>query len=912
MPVHGLLAFNRGVVSPKALARVDVKRMALSAETQTNWMPRAMGSMSLRPGWKYLASTRNDAAAKFFEFVYSPDDMAKVELTASVMRVWIDDTVVRRPAVTSKFNRWNGAAYVSSSDTSSGFGDATDVGYWRDNDESGATSALHTTAGYLSLLGNGTASAIRDRSIAVVETNVEHSLGIVVNRGTVVLRIGTSEGGDELLTDRTLRAGYHSISVTPTTATMYVRLSNSRDVASLVDSVTLGQAAADMEITTPWTASDLDYIRVVRINDVFFVACRGVQQKRIERQGADSPRSWSVVEYAPEDGPFGDLNTGPVRLKGSALTGDITLTAERAFFKTTHVGALFELTSAGQEVSKRIQAENTFSDPIRVTGTSTARSFSLVLTGPTFSGTTTVTLQRSVAAPGDWQDVTTYATTTSTTYTDGLDNQIIYYRIGVKTGNYTALDDLTATLTYSAGSITGIVRVTAYTSTTAVSAQVLTDLGKANQYTQDWREGDWSPRKGYPSSVSEFGGRLHWQGKGMEWGSVPDQLDSFDDSLEGDSRPIRRSLGEGAVDRAAWSLGANNLLVGLAGTVQVARSSSLDEPLTHANFGLKPIGDVGAADLPAARIDTSCIFVGANESRVYEIALDPGSYSYSPPEDLTALVPEIGESRFVRRAFQRFPDRRLHLVRADGTAAVLVFDKLENVKCWIEIETDGLIEEVVVLPGVSGSRIEDRVYYVVKRTINGSTKRYLEKWVLESQCVGGSDNRLADCHVTGTLSGSASITGLSHLESKTVCLWGNSKDLGTYTVASGAITASEAITGAYTVGLVYTAQFKSSKRAVLDAQEFMLTERKKIDALGLVLANTHHQGLRYGPDFTNLDDLPQVIDGADVTSGTIHSALDTDPTGFPGEWGSDPRLCLEAAAPRPCTVMACALVESGG
>ena len=43
-----LLSFNRGRISPLALARVDFKRTALSAETQTNWLPfgAAIGSLN--------------------------------------------------------------------------------------------------------------------------------------------------------------------------------------------------------------------------------------------------------------------------------------------------------------------------------------------------------------------------------------------------------------------------------------------------------------------------------------------------------------------------------------------------------------------------------------------------------------------------------------------------------------------------------------------------------------------------------------------------------------------------------------------------------------------------------------------------------------------------------------------------
>ena len=51
------LTFNRGVLSRNALARLDLKRTALAAEEQTNFMPRAFGPMSLRPGLKHLGTT---------------------------------------------------------------------------------------------------------------------------------------------------------------------------------------------------------------------------------------------------------------------------------------------------------------------------------------------------------------------------------------------------------------------------------------------------------------------------------------------------------------------------------------------------------------------------------------------------------------------------------------------------------------------------------------------------------------------------------------------------------------------------------------------------------------------------------------------------------------------------------------
>ena len=83
--------FNAGEVSKSALARVDVDRIRLTAEEQINWMPRKLGSMTMRPGLGYLASTKSDAEARLIPFVSSITKKAILEFTNTVMRIWVDD-----------------------------------------------------------------------------------------------------------------------------------------------------------------------------------------------------------------------------------------------------------------------------------------------------------------------------------------------------------------------------------------------------------------------------------------------------------------------------------------------------------------------------------------------------------------------------------------------------------------------------------------------------------------------------------------------------------------------------------------------------------------------------------------------------------------------------------------------------
>lgn len=912
--LNQLYAFNRGLVSSLALARLDIKRLALSASVFTNWMTRVLGPMMLRPGLQFLSTTLNNQYAAHLDFQFSTSDTAVIELTAGGMRVRVNDVIVTRPAVTSTFNDWSSgpSSYIPGTSTSSTFADSTDLGKWHSTDDSGASSSLFPGGG-LALLGTGLASARRNRSVNVSGANlgVEHEITIVVARGKVVVRIGSSEGDDSYLEDRLLRAGTHCIAFTPSSP-FFVELSAYLISTSVVASVTIRQVAGDMIVPTPWlTATQLDMVRWDQSGDVIFAGCTGVAPQRIERQDRlNSPpsRSWSVVEYFPEDGPFGDLNTGPVQLQTDGISGDVNLIASTSFFKPGHVGGLFRLTSAGQEVAVHITGQNVFTDPIEVTGVGASRQFVITLTAADWSHGTVVTIQRSPATPGNWTDQASYSAVGTYPFNDLLDNQIMYYRIGVKTGDFHVGDDITADMVFSAGSIRGVVRVRSITDPTHAKVSVLKALGAQNVNTQNWYEGDWSPKNGYPGALTLFGGRLWWAGASLFWGSVASLFDSFNDDItQGDAATIRGELGSGPVDTVNWMLALNNLMIGADGEAKVAQASSITGPITPTDKGLKTSTNVGTAALRAIKIDTQGIFVARDGTHVMELSADANLYTLVPyiPTDLTALVPDIGVPAFKRVAVQNAKERRVHCVRTDGQVAIMIRNKAENVNCWLMFQAGGggLVEDVVTLPGTIAAPLEDQVYYVVNRTINGATLRSFEKWSLESQSTGAADTRLVDCHLTGTASNATTLS-LPWLVGQTVALWGNGVDLGTFVVSgAGTISGFPALNGPYAAGLPYTAQWQSTKLAVGSRHQAPVNQYKDIDHIGLVLQDTHAQGLLYGSDFDHMDGLPTVEDGAIVDPNSIWSQYDRAMIPMDGSWKTDARICLQAASPRPCTVL---------
>jgi hypothetical protein len=883
---QAILAFNRGMISRLAMARTDLKRYPLSAQEQTNWVSRVLGSTMLRPGLGYLGGILDDSAAKMLPFVFSAIDTALLELTDEAMRIWVDDELITRPAVTTTITNGN-------------FN--TDLASWTDVDGAGSTS-VWVAGGYMGLTGDGVNQAKRRQAVAVTSVNIQHALRIVVLRGAVVVSVGTAAGLDDYFSV-TLTPGTHSLAFTPT-GNFSIDVGSSSTYQALVDSVNI-EAAGALSLPTPWTEDDLSMVRVDQSADVVFVACEGLQQRKIERRG---PTSWSVVLYEADNGPFRPENTTGTTLTASALTGSVSLVASSALFKAGHVGGTFRIESSGQNVSRSFTADAQESNDILVTGVSASRAVAISITG-TF--TATISLQRSIGDTGVWEDQgTTYTAPTTTSFNDGLDNQIVAYRLAVKVGNYTS-GTADITLSYPSGSIAGVVRITAVTDSLNAAGVVLSALGSTTA-SENWAEGYWSDYRGWPSAVSLYEGRLWWAGKDKYFGSITDDFANFDPDFEGDAGPIIRSIGSGPVDVINWLLPMQRLMAGTDGSVIAGRSSSFDEPLTPTNFNPKPTLTQGCARVAAIKIDGAGMFVQRGGSRVLSMAYSINDNDYAA-DDLSSLVPGIGKPGIVSFAAQRQPDTRVHAVRSDGVVALMIYDKLEDVNCWILIETDGYIEDVCVLP----SEDEDAVYYVVRRVIGGVDKRFLERWAREDEAIGGTVNKQADSFITYSQSASATISGLDHLIGKDVVVWDNGVcladadgNIATFTVSgAGTITVTHdgepRLATVGMAGLQYEARYQSTKLAYLvQPGDSGLTTRKRIHSMGVVLADTHPQGLEYGPDFNTMDSLPLMEAYAVVDPDDIWDEYNYEAFSFPGEWSVDSRMCLRATAPRTCTILA--------
>lgn len=883
--------FSTGEFSAAGLARIDQEAARLAAEVQENLFPHAIGKGQVRPGTLYIGATNGNVQARLLPFTRAVDDVALLVLSNLELRVIVDDEYITRPSVTST---------VTNGDFSSATG-------WTLTASDGASAAI--SGGKLTMDAEARgSSAFCERAVTTSSANTEHALEIIVDRGPVRFRCGSTSGGQEYITETTLDAGYHSLAFTPT-GTFYPRFITRNGRDCIVDSIQVASAGV-MSVTAPWTTAQLRTIRFDQSADVVFLACKDWQQRKIERRGT---RSWSVAIYQSDDGPF-ELGNDTISLTPTATYGNTTLTADASVFSSDMVGSLVRLNHDRFDATFELAGDNVFTDVFTVRGIRATnfndRSFSYQTTG-TWSGTGRV--QRSLTgADGDFIDLniddgaatTTFATNVSNTHNSESDdnNVVSYTRIGFIDGAYTS-GTMTVAVQYEGFSGPGVGRITAFTSATSVDVEVLEDFN-ADTGTRVWDLGQWSDYAGWPSAVAFFDGRLWWGGLDNFWGSVSDNFYSFDDTTEGDSGPIVRKVATGGqVSRVNWFLPLQRLIVGTTGAEVSLRSSSFDEPLTPTNITLKDASTVGSASVSPVKVDSQGVFVHRTGNKVYSLFYSIENNDYTV-KDLTRLNEDIASEGIVELSVQREPETYVWCVRGDGEVALLIYDTEEKVEGWSRVITDGEIESVCVVPGMD----EDVVYMSVKRTINGSDVRYIEKMAKHSEALGGTTNRMADSGVYAA--GPVSSVTAAHLANETGLVGWGTKDstaqpiTGLSADGSGVISLGDTYTEVF-VGLPYNWRYKSSRLAYGAQGGTALLMRKRISQLGILVNDTHRDAISFGPDFSTMRKMDLTRNGQAVAANTVFtSTYDPDPFAFPGEWNTDARVCLKGSAPYPASLLA--------
>lgn len=351
----------------------------------------------------------------------------------------------------------------------------------------------------------------------------------------------------------------------------------------------------------------------------------------------------------------------------------------------------------------------------------------------------------------------------------------------------------------------GVVKVTAYNSPTNVTVNVIDPVSKTTA-TKFWTEGAWSPHQGFPRTVTLHEGRIWYGGTNRRplsvWASVVDDFENMRLTTLSDGG-LFLTLSSKEANRINWIDSQDRLMIGTSGNEWTLGANNPNEGITPANVVAKKTSSYGSKYLPIMSLNDVMLFVQRQGRKVRELTYVLDRDTWVAP-DLTVLAEHITAGEIVEVDYQQQTDAIYWAVRGDGTLIGMTYERDQNVVGWHRHTTDGAFESVATIYGIGGA---DEVWLAVKRTVGGQDVRYIERFRLDSREIFEAQNKpnwwYLDCAVRKTGAASTTVSGLSHLNGRTVgVLVDGAADID-YAVAGGSITLTNP-RSTVLVGLPYT------------------------------------------------------------------------------------------------------------
>ena len=325
--------------------------------------------------------------------------------------------------------------------------------------------------------------------------------------------------------------------------------------------------------------------------------------------------------------------------------------------------------------------------------------------------------------------------------------------------------------------------------------------------------------------------------------------------------------------------------------------------ITPSSLTIKPQGYSGASNVQPALTNGSILFAQANGSRIRELAYNWQNSAYSSI-DISIMAPHLFNGySVVDMAFVRAPVPTLWVVRSDGILLGMTYVPEQQVYAWHQHSTDGQFESVCVV----SEDLEDTLYAVVRRAINGSTVRYIERQGA-SYFDAQEDAFFVDSGLTYDSTPVSAVSGLWHLEGETVQVLTDGAVHPDCAVTGGSITLDYPASVIH-VGLQYSSDLTTLPISMDQAPAGGQGTTKNVNKLAMRV--TRSSLIKAGPSYDNLTAPPSRA-VTDVYG--LPPALRTEEIRFAigPSWNSDGAVCVRQDAPLPLTVLSIAAEYATG
>lgn len=510
------------------------------------------------------------------------------------------------------------------------------------------------------------------------------------------------------------------------------------------------------EVVTPYAAADLPLLKYVQNADSIYFAHPNYPVYKLTRQ---SHTLWTMeaVNFLPP-ATYEAGYKPPTTLSLAATSGfGIVFTAGVSVFLASDIGRMITIGSGRAIITA--QAGTTATVDIVTTFASVGPHASGAWT---IQGSPNTILTPSVSQPAH-SIVTLTLTTAGWRSTD--------------VGRYVRVNR-------------GVARITEFTSTTVVRAELLTVLVNATASPGgSWslEDNEWTAERGYPRAVAFMEQRLVLGGTAIKpqsfWGSNNGGAYEVIALGPDDDDAYNFIVATNDVNTINWMLPTRALLIGTASSEFAVQGSTgaTNAAISPNNVDVKASTFWGSSDrIQPLRIGNAGIFVSRTQTELREMVFSIQRDSYIA-DDMLLLAEHLTKgvgATITDVAYQRHPNSVVWVVRSDGALLGLTYQREHDVVGWSRhitgpdgqevVPVKGKFEAVAVVPHWQGDR--DVAWFVVKRTLSGVTKRYVEYMDDVNGYYGGLG---MDSALTYTGAPTTSVTGLSHLAGETVQILGD-------------------------------------------------------------------------------------------------------------------------------------------
>ena len=547
-----------------------------------------------------------------------------------------------------------------------------------------------------------------------------------------------------------------------------------------------------LEVPTPYLEADLREIQYTQINDLMYLVHPDYPPAKLTRKADDdwtyAEIPWSGTQSWP---PTLDENVEDLTIDPSASTGNITLVASKAIFKPGHVGSVWQI---------GIRRESAFVNvALGVTSADTAALYVLGQWALTTYGSWIGTLRVQRIFPGQttWETIRTFNNNVEgqrNVSSSGTETKPCSLRLSWTTGGSAGTSNPDARLEISDNRQYGTVKITSVTDGTHAAGTVTRSLPSVAA-TRLWSEAAFSNEQGFPRAVCLHEQRLIFGGtrrkplgifgsalddfEDFRYGALPDQAFLFQISAN-ESNPIQ------------WLVTQTKLLIGTAGDEWAMGPANADQALGPGNVNAKQQSSFGSSYLQARVVHEVILFSQRQSHKIRELTYSFEKDGWVAP-DLCVLAAHISGRGFAEAAFAQQPDAIFWLITQDGNLVGMTYERDQNVVGWHRHSTEGEFESVGTIYG--GERA-DEVWFSVKRTVNGSDVRYIERFDPNFRRTFEEEDKDHYWYLDSGFrsSGStevASVSGLEHLEGKTVGILGDGANQPTRIVTGGSVNLQE-------------------------------------------------------------------------------------------------------------------------